>query len=281
MATWRYVAHVKDTPTEVSEFVTPGEKTTYWDFGLESEQIVVEERLVGEEVTIFALTDGVHLEIVGHVFNYPRLGDGESGPPTRGMGQVCPAPQIDDALLAHIRDEVLIPTVAEMAHRGHPLRGALFVDIMLVGGRPYVIDYNVRFGDPATQTILSAYQGDLYAALRACQTGEGLAEAVSALHRDPRPRMSVVVACAGYPDKMVRGAPITLHQATFDADPDLWLFTDGVRVRGSAPETTGGRTYTVVAAGDTLAAARARAYAGVAAITFDGKHFRTDIGAGL
>jgi len=174
-----------------------------------------------------------------------------------------------------------VPTVHEMADRGAPLKGALFVDCMLVDGQPYVIDYNVRFGDPATQTILSAYTGDLYAALQACRTGEGLAEAVAALTRDPRPRVSVVVAAEGYPDGMVRGAAITVDHGVFDGDPDLSLFTDGVRVRAGTPETTGGRTYTVVAAGDTVSEARRRAYTGVAAIEFAGMHFRRDIGEGL
>ena len=250
-------------------------------YGLESEQIVVEERMVGQEVTLFALTDGQDVAVLGHVFNYPRLREGEAGPPTRGMGQVCPAPQIDAALLARIRDEVLVPTVTEMAARGAPLKGALFVDCMLVNGAPYVIDYNVRFGDPATQTILSGYSGDLYAALQACRTGEGLLDAVAALERDPRPRVSVVVAAEGYPDTRVRGAPITVASGVFTDDPDLLLFTDGVRMKEGAPETTGGRTYTVVAAGDTVAAARRRAYQGVAAIDFEGMHFRGDIGLGF
>ena len=247
-------------------------------YGLESERIVVEERLVGDEVTVFALTDGQDIAVMGHVHNHPRLLNAEEGPPTRGMGQVCPAAQVDAAMLAQITDDVLTPTVAAMADAGTPLRGALFVDFMLVKGQPYAIDYNVRFGDPATQTILSAYQGDIYQALLACTQRGRLRDAVGALARDLRPRVSVVVACEGYPEAFVRGDAISVARAVFDSEPDLELYEDGVRVTPAGPETTGGRCYTVVAAGDSVPAARALAYRGVDAIRFRGKHARTDIG---
>jgi len=248
-------------------------------YGLESDRIVVEERLVGDEVTVFALTDGSDVVILGHVFNHPRLHAGEQGPSTRGMGQVCPAPQIDQAMLTRIEDDVLRPTVQALAEAGAPLRGALFVDFMLVKGQPFAIDYNVRFGDPATQTILSGYSGDVYGALKACLGQGQLRQAVAALTRDVRPRMSVVVACEGYPARHVRGDAIRIDRSVFELDADLWLFEDGVRVTPAGPETTGGRAFTVVAAGATLEAARARAYRGVVAIDFRGKHFRPDIGA--
>lgn len=248
-------------------------------YGLESERIVVEERLDGEEITVFCLTDGDEIHVMGHVFNHPRLHDGDTGPPTRGMGQVSPAPQVDEALSQRIRDIVLEPTIEALREGGRPLTGALFVDFMLVRGQPYAIDYNVRFGDPATQTLLSAWSGDLCAVLRACVTGQGLAEAIAALDHDPRPRVSVVVACQGYPDRRERGAPITLDRSAFDDVADVWLFEDGVRVTAEGLETTGGRTYTVVAAGQTVAEARERAYQAVAGIQFDGMHFRRDIGA--
>ncbi len=252
-------------------------------YGLESDRIVVEERIDGEEITIFCLTDGEHVEIMGHVFNYPRLLDGGQGTPTRGMGQVSPAPQVDAAMLAQLQERIVEPTIREMRERGRRCQGALFVDLMLVRGEPYVIDYNVRFGDPATQTLLSAYSGDLFAVLHACAvpTPGGLAAALAGMVRDPRPRVSVVVACEGYPLSRVRGASIRVDEEAFARDADLWLFEDGVRVTEAGMETTGGRTFTVVAAADTVADARARAYAGVDLIRFAGQHSRSDIGAGL
>lgn len=253
-------------------------------YGLESEQIVVEERIDGEEVTVFCLTDGVQICDLGYVRNHPRLYDGEHGPPTRSMGQVAPAPEINGALAGVIRAEVLEPTIAAMAERETPMRGALFVDLMMVGGKPYVIDYNVRFGDPATQTLLTAYSGDFYAALQACRGQGDLRQAVAALTVDPRPRVSLVVVCDGYPLKAVRGDAISVDYAVFE-HPDLWLFEDGVRWVPASEETadrietTGGRTFTVVAAAETVAAARQRAYDAVKAIRFRGMHYRRDIAA--
>ncbi|PKN58184.1 MAG: phosphoribosylamine--glycine ligase [Deltaproteobacteria bacterium HGW-Deltaproteobacteria-14] len=252
-------------------------------YGLESDRVVVEERIDGVEVTVFTLCDGRHLEVLGHVLNYPRLRDGDAGPPSRGMGQVSPAPMVDDAMVADIVARALQPVVDDLAADGIPLRGALFVDLMLSHGAPYVIDYNVRFGDPATQTMLSAYTGDFYAVLQACRTGVGLREAVAALTRDTRPRVSVVAVCEGYPQKMVRGARVELDAALFRDDPDLWLFLDGVRfVAGEGLYTTGGRTVSVVAAAGTVAEAAARAYAALdAGVRFAGMHVRRDIGRGF
>ncbi len=250
-------------------------------YGLDSDRIVVEERIDGVEITVFTLCDGRNLEVLGHVLNYPRLLDGDGGPPTRGMGQLCPAPQVDEAMLADVVARALQPAVDDLADSGMPLRGALFVDLMLARGRPYVIDYNVRFGDPATQTMLSAYRGDFYAALQACRTGQGLAEAVANLTRDPRPRVSLVVVCEGYPTKMVRGAPIALDRARFDEDPDLFLYLDGVRATQQGLFTTGGRAFTIVAAGDTFGAAATRAYDALEGIQFEGRWVRRDIGDGF
>ncbi|HAN30285.1 MAG TPA: phosphoribosylamine--glycine ligase [Myxococcales bacterium] len=250
-------------------------------YGLESKKIVVEERLDGTEITVFSLTDGQQVALLGHVLNYPRLLDEDRGPPTRGMGQLSPAPVVDAELLAHIERDVLRPTVAAMNERGTPLQGALFVDLMLVRGRALVIDYNVRFGDPATQILLSRIDGDLFAAMVACVQGSGLAQAVEQLTFDERPRASIVVAASGYPHRFERGAPIELHIRPFE-DPDLWLFEDGVRwiPEQDRIETTGGRTFTVVAAGETYGDAVERVYKAVEHIQFDGMHFRRDIGRG-
>ncbi len=256
-------------------------------YGLESKRIVVEERLDGIEVTVFSLTDGKQVHVLGHVHNYPRLLDDEQGPPTRGMGQVSPAPDIDQTMLKRIFEQVLQPTVDAMAERGTPLRGALFVDLMLVRGQPVVIDYNVRFGDPATQILLSRLGGDFYGLLQACRGHGDLADAVAAMTIDDRPRVSVVLACEGYPERYVRGHEITLNEAPFEADPDLWLFEDAVRWIPPQPgqperlETVGGRAYTIVAAADTIAQAREKAYAATEHVQFEGRQLRSDIGAGF
>ncbi len=247
-------------------------------YGLESERIVVEERIDGTEITVFCLTDGVDVYALGHVLNYPRLLDGNLGPPTRGMGQVSPAPMVDDTLVERIMADAIRPVVNAMAERGTPLSGALFADLMLVAGEPYVIDFNVRFGDPATQTMLSAYSGDIFGALCACRGQGDLKRAIAALEHDERPRVTLVAVCEGYPTTKKRGAPIAIDRSVFDADPDLRLYFDGVRATDAGLETTGGRTCTVVAAGATVAEARERAYRGMEAIRFAGRHIRSDIG---
>ncbi len=246
-------------------------------YGLESERIVVEERLDGTEITVFSLTDGEDVVLLGNVQNHPRLYDGDEGPPTRGMGQISPSPLVDESLEQEIKNEILRPTIQALADAGTPLRGALFVDLMVVPEGVRVIDYNVRFGDPATQTLLSAYTGDVYGLLGACLDG-GLPAAATRLKRDRRPRVSVVIAAEGYPDERVRGHEIKIDTDVFASDPDLWLFQDGVRARESILETTGGRTFTVVAAGSTVAEARQSAYRAVKAIHFEGMHYRADIG---
>ncbi len=257
-------------------------------YGLESDRIVVEERLEGTEISVFSLTDGEHVALLGDVHNYPRLLDGENGPPTRGMGQVAPSPIVTDAMRATIHRDVLQLTVDAMRERGTPIHGALFVDLMIVrGGLPIVIDYNVRFGDPATQILLTRIKGDFYGCLQACRGVGSLPEAVANLTIDPRPRVSVVLAAAGYPDKRTRGAAIAIEEAPFQADSDLWLFEDGVRWVAATDdeketlETTGGRTYTIVAAADSIEEARAKAYTATEHVQFEGRHFRRDIGAGM
>ena len=250
-------------------------------YGLESERLVVEERIDGEEVTLFSLTDGNDVHVLGNVFNYPRLLDGDKGPPSRGMGQVCPAPILTPEDVEFIRQRTLVPTVEAMREAGTPVKGALFVDLMMVKGNPFVIDYNVRFGDPATQTMLSAYSGDFYSVLQACRRGEGLKEAIDQLECDMRPRVALVLACEGYPRKFVRGAPITVNETFFETQPDLRLFYDGVRFTDPGIETTGGRTITLVASAETVDAARSLAYRGAEHISFEGMHYRRDIAAGF
>jgi phosphoribosylamine--glycine ligase len=252
-------------------------------YGLESKRIVVEERLDGEEATIVYFTDGRELVCLGHVLNYPRLYDGGGGPPTRGLGQVAPCPLLTEAVLARVREHAVEPVLATLARIGTPMTGALSVDLMLVHGEPYVIDYNVRFGDPVTQTLLAGTRGDLFRVLDACRRGEGLAAAMAELVRDQRPRVTLEMVCEGYPTRMVRGDRIALapeiERALRDPGPELAVYLDGVR---HTPElgfvTTGGRALTLVAAAPTQAEARDAVYRAAAGVSFRGMHLRRDIG---
>ncbi len=253
-------------------------------YGLESKRIVVEERLDGDEATIVYFTDGEHLACLGHVLNYPRLGEGNTGPPTRGMGQVAPCPLIDEVVLDKVRVHALEPVLATLRQMGTPITGALSVDLMMVHGEPYVIDYNVRFGDPVTQTLFASLEGDLFQVLDACRRGDGLANAMAGLRRDARPTVALELVCEGYPTRMVRGDRITLSPeldaALCEPSTALAVYVDGVR---HTPElgfvTTGGRALTIVTTADTLAAARERAYRAASGVTFRGMHLRHDIAA--
>lgn len=255
-------------------------------YGLESDRIVVEERLDGEEATIVYFTDGVDLCCLGHVYNYPRLEEGGGGPPTRGMGQVAPCPLLSEETMAKVERWAINPVLDTLKRMKTPMMGALSVDLMMVNGEPYVIDYNVRFGDPVTQTLFAGLEGDIFQVLDACHRGEGLAEAMEGISRDPRHYVAVEIVCEGYPRKMVRGDAITfdstVEKALREPNRDLAVYVDGVRHK---PElgfvTTGGRALTVVAAGDSIAEAREAAYAAVAGVSFRGMHIRRDIAAGM
>jgi phosphoribosylamine--glycine ligase len=240
-------------------------------------RVVIEERLVGPEVTVAILADGVNTMILDTSRNYPRQLDGDTGPRTRGMGAVSPAASIDDALYEEIRTSIVEPTVAAIADMDRPLSGALFIDIIVERGRPYVLDYNVRFGDPATQVLVSRLQSDLFDLLFACATGR-LAEHRAEIQLDPRPAVSIVVATAGYPT--VRREVEAVHIDPELETDDRRLDVGGMRWTPDGLVTTGSRVATVTAVGDTVEEATRRAYEGAAMVHFEGAHFRGDIGTG-
>jgi phosphoribosylamine--glycine ligase len=241
-------------------------------------RVVIEERLVGPEITLCVLSDGKDVLILDACTNYPRLGDGDTGPRTRGMGAVCPAPMVDDDLLSEMGSEIVLPAIRGLSDWGEPLIGALFVDLILENGKPYVLDFNVRFGDPATQVLVARLQSDLYNLLTAC-VGGTLGEFKQEMEMDPRTAVSVVLAAQGYPFQRRRDDPVTVSE---DVAQDDWRFLDLGGMRHSKGEllSTGGRVATVTALGDDLETATRRAYAGVEGIRFDGVHFRSDIGSG-
>jgi phosphoribosylamine--glycine ligase len=237
-------------------------------------RVVVEEFLDGEEVSVFALTDGRAVCPLAAAQDHKAVFDGDRGPNTGGMGAYSPAPALGEALAAEIRRGILEPTVAGMAAEGRPYRGVLYAGLMLTAAGPRVLEYNVRFGDPECQVLMLRLAEDLLPLCRAVAEGRGLPPAAA---WRPDAAVCVVVASGGYPGEYRVGLPIDGIERA-EAHPGVTVFHAGTARRDGRLVTAGGRVLGVAAVGADVAAAVARAYAATAEIRFDGMHYRRDIG---
>ncbi|MEL7474574.1 MAG: phosphoribosylamine--glycine ligase, partial [Planctomycetota bacterium] len=243
-------------------------------FGDAGNTVLIEERLEGQEVSVFAITDGASLLTLPTCQDHKRLRNADRGPNTGGMGAFCPSDRVDDALIRMIEREVLIPTLDALRREEIEYRGVLYAGLMLTPAGPKVLEYNVRFGDPECQVLMSMFRGDLVDLLHATATGQ--LERAEPQWADGA-ACTVVLASEGYPEKPTRNQPI--------AGVDRANEIDGVNVHlGSVTRaangdlvTAGGRVLAVTAQAGTLAAARQRAYEGVDLIHFKGRQYRTDI----
>ena len=243
-------------------------------FGEAGARVVVEEYLDGEEASFISMVDGRHVLAMATSQDHKRVGDGDTGPNTGGMGAYSPAPVVTPALHARIMREVVEPTVAGMAADGVPFTGFLYAGLMIDRtGAPKVIEFNVRFGDPETQPVMMRLQSDLAALVEAAIDGR-LDQAQAKW--DPRPALGVVMAAEGYPGTPRTGDVIN----TWDAPDveDTRVFHAGTRVEGEHAVTAGGRVLCVCALGDSVAEAQRRAYAEIAGISWHGEFHRHDIG---
>jgi len=242
-------------------------------FGEAGCRVVIEEFLEGEEASFIVIADGETALPMATSQDHKRIGEGDVGPNTGGMGAYSPAPVVDADTEARILREVIEPTLRGMAQEGHPYRGFLYAGLMIdSSGAPKVIEFNCRFGDPETQPILLRLRSDLVALCRAALAGELAAHAVV---WDPRPAIGVVLAAGGYPGSYARGREIT----GLDADSgDVKLFHAGTVDEGGRVLTSGGRVLCVTALGDDLPDARERCYRAISGIRFDDMQFRRDIG---
>jgi len=243
-------------------------------FGAAGQRMVIEEFLNGIELSTFCITDGTTFRMLPAAKDYKRIGDGDTGPNTGGMGAVSPVPfagpEFDDKVL----NRVVIPTIKGLAKEGIPYCGFVFFGLMKVGNEPYVIEYNCRLGDPETEAILPRLRSDL---LDVCiATASGLLSEVD-VDIDPRAAATVVLASEGYPDAPVTGREITGLEKAADRDRSL-VFHAGTRLQRSRILTSGGRVLACTGLGNTLSDAVAEAYATAATIQFEGKYQRTDIG---
>ena len=237
------------------------------------EPVVVEEFLAGEELSLLALCDGERAVPLAPARDYKRIGDGDPGPNTGGMGCFSPVAGTDD-LVREVIATVHQPVVEELARRGTPFQGVLYAGLMLGPEGVKVLEFNVRFGDPETQVVLPRLRSDLLALLLAATEPGGLAGAT--LDWDPRAAVCVVLASRGYPASSSSGDVI----AGLDRLPEgVEVFHAGTTERDGAVVTAGGRVLGVTALGADRAAARAAAYAAADMITFDGAQLRRDIAA--
>jgi phosphoribosylamine--glycine ligase len=245
-------------------------------FGAAGARVVVEERLVGQEVSYYAISDGSTVVPLAAAQDHKRALDGDRGENTGGMGAYSPAPVFTDAVEKQVLEEVVHPAVRGMAAEGEPFVGVLFVGLMIdPAGRPRVVEFNVRFGDPETQALLMRMDGDLVPLLDGAARGR--LDPVRALEwRDAA--VCVVLASGGYPRSYATGRPITGLEA-LAGDPDLVVFHAGTRRAGAGFVTAGGRVLGVTARGATVGAARERAYAACERIRFEGMQLRRDIAA--
>jgi phosphoribosylamine--glycine ligase len=244
-------------------------------FGAAGERLVIEQKIRGREVSVLALTDGHRLEVLASAEDHKTIFDGDRGPNTGGMGTVSPA-WVPDEVLDRALREIFIPTLVGLALDGIDYRGVLYAGLMVEpSGRPWLLEYNCRFGDPETQPVLARMTGDLGAVLLGAAQG---ALPVGAIGWDARTAVCVVIAAAGYPGDPRTGDPIT--GAEPGDDPDVVVFHAGTARRDDGTlVSAGGRVLGVTALGADVAAARAKAYAVADAIELAGKQLRRDIGA--
>ncbi len=236
-------------------------------------RVVIEECLLGEEASFIVMVDGEHVLALASSQDHKRLGDGDTGPNTGGMGAYSPAPVVTPELHARIMREVIYPTVEGMAADGIRYTGFLYAGIMVgADGAPRVLEFNCRMGDPETQPILMRLKSDLVMLLDAAVNGK--LDQVEA-EWDRRTALAVVLAAAGYPDVPRKGDVISALPAAAD---DLHVFHAGTATENGQTVVSGGRVLAVTALGDSVRMAQKRAYEAVADIRFDGMQYRRDIG---
>ena len=240
-------------------------------FGVAGTEIVIEEFMRGEEASFFALTDGTSIVPFGSAQDHKRVGDGDVGPNTGGMGAYSPAKVLTPEFEARVMSEIIAPTVAEMAAAGTPYNGVLYAGLMLTTEGPKLIEYNCRFGDPECQVLMMRFTGDLAALLLAIATGR-LGEADLPCFSDDT-ALTIVMAAKGYPGTPEKGGSIAIGNVG-----NAKVFQAGTSVKADRLVANGGRVLNVTATAPSVTAARAAAYAAIDAIDFPSGFYRRDIG---
>ena len=243
-------------------------------FGEASDKVVIEQFLEGVEVSVFALTDGEHYQIIGHAKDYKRIGEGDTGLNTGGMGCVSPVPFMDSAFMDKIKAQIIEPTIQGIHQEGLVYKGFVFFGLMNCKGNPYVIEYNCRLGDPETEVILPRLQTDLVSLLAAADNGT--LEDVNILYQDAS-FATVMAVSGGYPGSYQKNFPIQGIDIAKQL-PDTLVFQAGTGFQENSIVTSGGRVLTVTCQGKDLQNAVQKAQKALGTIHFEAMYFRKDIG---
>ncbi|MEM9051145.1 MAG: phosphoribosylamine--glycine ligase [Bacteroidota bacterium] len=244
-------------------------------FGAASAKVVIEDFLDGIEMSTFAITDGKDYLLLPSAKDYKRIGEGDTGLNTGGMGAVSPVPFADEELLKKIEEKVVAPTVRGLEKDGIPYIGFLFFGLMIVDNEPFVIEYNVRMGDPETEVVMPRVKSDLLAHLAAAAKGELSGQTVEV---DERFSTTVMLVSGGYPEAYEKGKKIEIRG---QAEGDQILFHAGTKLDSGELITSGGRVISCTAYAENLPSALSRSYELAEKVNFDGKFFRRDIGKDL
>ncbi len=264
------VAHTLDEVKDAIDLILV--KKAFGDAG---KRLVVEDCLIGEEASFMAITDGKTCLALASSQDHKAVFDGDKGPNTGGMGAYSPAPVVTEELFSQIQSSIMTPVVDALAREGHPYMGVLYAGLMIKDSNPMVLEFNCRFGDPEAQPILMRMKSDLYEIMEAAL--EGRLNEVD-IEWDPRPAVCVVLASKGYPGNYETGKVIHGLEKVEDME-DVVVFHAGTARHGDHFVTAGGRVLGVTAIGDSIEDAIERAYEAVGKISWEGMHYRTDIGA--
>ena len=247
---------------------------TQKQFGEAGNQLVIEERLVGQEASVLAITDGRTILTMPAAQDHKPAHDGDRGPNTGGMGAYCPTPLVTEEVMASVHEKVLVPTVHQMKRSRRPFRGVLYAGLMITKQGIKVLEYNVRFGDPECQPLMMRLQTDLVDVMQA--TVESRLDELDSLRWDPRHSVCVVMASEGYPGSYEKGHAIRGLDEAAELQ-DVKVFHAGTKQGDGKVVTNGGRVLGVTALGDSLAGAKLQAYTAVKCIRWDGAWCRKDI----
>ncbi len=246
---------------------------THSMFGSASDKVVIEEFLSGIELSVFVLTDGENYQILPEAKDYKRIGEGDTGLNTGGMGAVSPVPFADSAFMKKVEERIIRPTIAGLKKENIYYRGFVFIGLMKVGDDPFVIEYNVRMGDPETEVVFPRIKSDVVKMFKDVASGK-ISER---LILDPRTAMTVMLVSKGYPGNYEKGKLISISRVQCEST----VFHAGTQMVGPDLITNGGRVLAVTSFGDTLEKAAESAYRQIDSIKFENKYFRRDIGKDL